>query len=280
MTTLSAQQPADAAVARITPTAWVRIFFIGGLTSYRALFNWIRPAVLIPTFVVQPLFQILLFVYIGRTAHLANDAFFVIGNALQFAAIPCLFAMANTIAGERQQHTLPLILVTPAPRLPLFLGRSLPVIANGFVASAFSLVVASLVLGITVPWRAVAPLALTILVTSVSCTGLGLVNAALGLRVRETAVLSNVIFGFLLIFCGVNVPLSRLPHWMAVTSDYLPLTHGIAAALRLAAGAPLPAVAGLIGLELAVGAVYIAVGFAMLRFFERESLRTASLDRM
>lgn len=279
MTTLQAEPKSDA-VASITTTAWLRIFFIGGVTSYRALFNWIRPAILIPTFVVQPLFQILLFVYIGRTAHLASDAFFVIGDALQFAAIPCLFAMASTIAGERQQHTLPLILVTPAPRLPLFLGRSLPVIANGFLASVFSLVVASLLLHITVPWGAVLPLALTILVTSLSCTGLGLVNAALGLRVRETAVLSNVIFGFLLIFCGVNVPLSHLPPWMAVTSDYLPLTHGIAAARRLAGGASLSAVGGSIGTELLIGIVYSAVGFAMLRFFERESRRTASLDRM
>src|SRR5436309_2771431 len=35
-------------------------------------------------------------------------------------------------------------------------------------------------------------LALVICVTAVSCTGLGLINAALGLRVRETAVLSNI----------------------------------------------------------------------------------------
>ena len=35
------------------------------------------------------------------------------------------------------------------------------------------------------------------------------------LRVRETAVLSNVLFGVLLIFCGVNVALDSLPGWMA-----------------------------------------------------------------
>ncbi|MDP9239264.1 MAG: ABC transporter permease [Actinomycetota bacterium] len=267
------------AVATMTPTAWLRIFFRGGLTSYRALFNWIRPAILIPTFVVLPIFQILLFVYIGRSAGIESDEFFVIGNALQFAATPCLFAMADTISGERQQHTLSLILVSPAPRIPLFLGRSLPVIANGFLASAFALLAAGLLLGIDVPSGAVLPLVLTIAVTSLSCTGLGLVNAALGLRVRETAVLSNVIFGVLLVFCGVNVPLARLPHWMAVVSDYLPLTHGIAAARQLAGGAHLGTVAGLIGWELLVGTCYVAVGFALLQVLERESRRTASLDR-
>src|SRR5688500_13543959 len=98
----------------MTAASWLRIFFFGGLTSYRALFTWIRPAILIPTFMVAPVFQILLFVYVGRSAGLASDEFFVIGNALQVGAIPCLFAMAHTIGGERQQRTLPLILVTPA----------------------------------------------------------------------------------------------------------------------------------------------------------------------
>ncbi len=49
--------------------------------SYRALFTWLRPAVLIPTFLVAPIFQIILLVYLGRSAHLAADSFYVIGNA-------------------------------------------------------------------------------------------------------------------------------------------------------------------------------------------------------
>lgn len=279
MTATTAASAKGRWTAATTPVSWLRIFFVGGLTSYRALFTWLRPAILIPTFLISPLFQILLFVYLGRTAHLASDEFFVIGNALQFAALPCLFAMGNTIGDERRGNTLSLILVTPAPRLPLFLGRSLPVIANGFLASAFALVAAGLLLGIAVPGGAVVPLGLAILVTSVSCTGLGLVNAALGLRVREVAVTSNVVFGLLLLFCGVNIPLDRLPHWMAVTSAYLPLTHGIAAARRLADGAGLGAVSGLIARELAVGVAYTVVGFALLVFFERESRRKATLDR-
>ena len=84
----------------------VRVFFVGGLISYRALFSWLNPWVYIPSFLVAPIFQILLFVYIGRSAKLQSDSFYVIGNGLQYAAIPCVFAMANTIAGERNQQTL------------------------------------------------------------------------------------------------------------------------------------------------------------------------------
>ena len=126
----------------------VRIFFVGGLTSYRALFSWLSPWILVPTFCIGPLFQILLFAYIGRTTHLESDKFYVVGNALQYASLPCLFAMAQTIDGERFQKTLPVLLSTPAPRLPLYLGRSLPVIANGAsLGSARGLVGAEALVG-------------------------------------------------------------------------------------------------------------------------------------
>ncbi|HZO49186.1 MAG TPA: hypothetical protein VFB26_03485, partial [Gaiellaceae bacterium] len=106
----------------------LRVFFVGGLTSYRALFGFLSPWIFVPSLLVAPVFQILLFAYIGRSAQLASDEFYVVGNALQFASIPCLFAMTQTIAGERYQQTLGYILVSPARRLPLFLGRALPVV--------------------------------------------------------------------------------------------------------------------------------------------------------
>jgi ABC-2 type transport system permease protein len=257
---------------------WLRIFFVGGLTSYRALFNWITPAILIPTFLVDPIAQILLFAFIGRTAGIGSDEFFVIGNSLQYASIPCLFAMGNTIADERRQHTLGIILATPASRVPLFLGRAMPVIANGFLVALFSLVVGGAIFGIDVPATAIGPIILVSAVSAFSCTGLGLVGAALSLRVRETAVLSNILFGVLLLFCGVNVPVNDLPDWMAATGEWLPLSHGIAAARDLADGASLSSVWSLIGREVVVGAIYVAIGLGMLRFFEAESRRRATLD--
>ena len=146
----------------------LRVFFFGGLASYRALFGWLSPWVYIPSLVVAPLFQLLLFVYIGRSAKLASDEFYVIGNALQYASIPCLFAMTHTIAGERYQETLGPLLITPAKRLPLFLGRALPVIANGFFVSALALLLGGAIVGIHVPLSAYAPIALVTAVSAFS----------------------------------------------------------------------------------------------------------------
>ena len=256
-----------------------RIFFVGGLTSFRALFYWLTPWIYIPTMLIAPLFQILLFAYIGRSAHLRSDEFYLIGNALQYASIPCLFAMAQSIGGERFQDTLSAILVSPAARIPLFFGRSLPVVLNGAFVAAFALVVGALILGVHLPASSFAPLALVILIAAFSCTGLGLINAAVSLRIRENAVLSNAIFGFLLIFTGANVPLDALPGWMSTSAQGMPFTHAIGAARKLAAGASLGDVWRLVAAELLVGAIYALAGYALLRWFETLSRRYASLER-
>ena len=255
----------------------LRVFFVGGLISYRALFSFMSPAVFVPTLILTPIFQILLFAYIGRAAHLRSDEFYVVGNAMQYSAVPCLFAMTQTIAGERYQQTLGYILVSPAGRLPLFLGRALPVILNGFFVAGFSLIVGGLILGVTFPASTLAPLALVVLVATFSCTGLGLINAGLGLRIRETAVLSNILVGVLLIFCGANVPASSLPGWMAQIGSWLPLTHAIRAARLVAAGRSIGAVDGLLERELAIGILYAVAGLAIIRFFEWQSRQHASL---
>ncbi len=257
----------------------LRVFFIGGLISYRALFGWLSPWVYIPSLVVAPLFQILLFVYIGRSAKLQSDEFYVIGNALQYAAIPCLFAMTHTIAGERYQQTLGYILVTPAKRLPLFLGRALPVVANGFFVSAFALVVGGAIVGMHVSASAYAPIALVTAVSAFSCTGLGLVNAGLGFIVRETATLSNIIFGILLVFSGANLAVDDLPGWLQPISKGIPFTHGIAAARRLADGSSFASVAGLVGTEALIGLIYGALGYSLIRITEVVSRRRATLER-
>jgi len=256
-----------------------RIFFLGGIASYRALFGWLSPWVFIPSLLVAPVFQILLFVYIGRSAQLESDEFYVIGNAIQYAAIPCLFAMTHLIAGERFQQTLGYILITPAKRLPLFVGRSLPVVVNGFFVAAFALLVGGAIVGLEVDASAYGPIALATAVSAFSCTGLGLVNAGLGLVVRETSVLSNIIFGVLLIFSGANIPIDQLPGWMQAISGVMPFTHGIEAVRQLADGAALADVWGLIGREALIGVVYGALGYALIRAMEVVGRKHATFDR-
>ncbi|HYG94879.1 MAG TPA: ABC transporter permease [Nocardioides sp.] len=256
----------------------LRLLTVGGLISFRALFNWLSPWIYVPSLVVAPIFQILLFAYLGRAAGVGDDEFYVIGNAVQYAAIPCLFAMGQTIAGERWTQTLGLVLTSPAPRVPLFLGRSLPVIVNGWITTMVSLLVGGLLLGVTFAPSALAGIAVVVVIASLSCTAMGLVFAALDLRVREGAVLNNLVFGVLLVFTGANIALSALPDWMEAVGRTLPLTHAIEASRGIADGASLLSTADLLGWELLIGAAYLAVGLVLLRWMEDSSRRRATLE--
>jgi ABC-2 type transport system permease protein len=60
---------------------------------------------------------------------------------------------------------------------------------------------------------------------------------------------------------------------------WLPLTHAIDAARRMANGAQLSEVGGLIARELGVAAIFLALGLVMLGYFEDESRRRATLER-
>ena len=256
----------------------VRIFFIGGYLAYRALFNWIHWTMYVPTMLGGPIFQILFFAYIGRFAGLQSDEFFVIGNAVAISALGGIFGMAMTIGGERWTQTLSSILVTPANRLALFLGRALPNLANGVIVSTVGFIVGWLLLDFSLTAAEVPVIALVVVVTSFSCTAFGTMIGAFGLRGRDIFYFANLMIFVFLLFCGVNVPVDTLPEWMQSVSRILPLTHGIDAARQVAGGASLGDVSGLVWTEAGIGLFYAALAYVLLRLFEFDGRRRASLE--
>jgi ABC-2 type transport system permease protein len=256
----------------------LRVFLRGGYFSYRALFNWQSPRFYVPTMLAGPAFQVLFFAYLGRYSHVRGDAFYVVGNAVQVSGMSGVFGVAITVGGERWTQTLAPLLATPANRMALFLGRALPHIVNGFVVSAFGFAIGRLLLNFHPAAATVPELAVVVLLSTASCTAFGLVVGAIGLRWRDVFTIANPAYFLMLLFCGVNIPLSALPKWMQVIGSGMPLTHGIEAARRVAAGASLSSVGSLIWKEAVIGACYFAVSYFLLRIFEAEGRRRATLD--
>ncbi len=56
----------------------------------------------------------------------------------------------------------------------------------------------------------------------------------------------------------------------------LPLTHGVIAARRIAAGASLSSVSDLVAREVAIGAAYFALAYLLFRFFKEQGRRSAT----
>jgi ABC-2 type transport system permease protein len=259
-------------------TTWLRIFFIGGVIAFRGLFNWIRPAMYIPTMLGSPLFQLIFFTKLGQYAHAESTDFYVVGNSVQVCAMSSVYGMTMAISNERQAQTLGPLLASPANRGAIFLGRGVPVLANGLLVSAFTFAVGALLLGFHPGVDAVPALVLIVVVTVASCTCFGMLLGSVGLRAKDVFFAANLAYFLMLLFCGVNIPLDVLPGWMSFVGRCLPLTHGIAAAREVAAGASLGDVGGLVLTEAGIAAAYATVGFLLFRFFERESRRAAVLD--
>jgi ABC-2 type transport system permease protein len=256
----------------------LRVFFIGGLISYRGLFNWISPAMYIPTMLVGPIFQILFFAYLGRYSKLESDEFFVVGNAVQISAMAGVYASTMAIANERSYQTLSPLLATPANRLALFTGRSLPVLANGLFVSAWGFAAGALLLDFRPSASSLPALALATAVSAFACTAFGLTLGSIGMRARDVFLIANVAYFLMWLLCGVNIPLSELPGWMEQIGRLLPLTHGIAAARQLADGASLGSVDGLVLTELAIGVAWLVAAYGLFRFFEHEGRKRAALE--
>jgi ABC-2 type transport system permease protein len=254
------------------------VFVVGGAISYRALFNWISPGIYVTTMLGSPLFQILFFTYLGRFAGSEDDSFFIVGNAIQVAAMAGIYGMTMGIANERQYGTLQPLLATPANRLAIFSGRALPFVLNGLVVSAFGFAASWLLLDFRPAEGSVPPLVVAVAVTTCSCVALGLLIGSIGLRARDVFFAANLVYFLMLLVCGVNVPNEDLPAWLGAIGRALPLTHGIEAAREIVAGASLADVSGLLATEATIGLVYAIVAYALFRLFEAEGRRRASLE--
>ncbi|WP_328466351.1 ABC transporter permease [Actinoplanes sp. NBC_00393] len=258
----------------------LRLITTGGVLAYRALFNWTSPAMYTGTLLAGPTFQLLFFAYLGRQLQVADDGFFIVGNAVLAASSACVFGGTMAVANERRYGTLGPVLLSPRSRTAIFWGRVLPYAGNGLLIAAFTLTTGTLLLGLRIPPAALPGLALALAAGSLACGFFGLTLGALGLRFRDVFVVSNVAVAVLLLLTGVNVPRGSLPEWMAGVGHVLPITHAAEAARLLAAGRGLGAAAPALLAELLVGAGYALLAAVLLKIFEAESRRRASLETL
>src|SRR5512134_1921924 len=247
----------------------LRLFWQGALLSYIALFHWMRPIQYMASKILMPLAQMFFFVYLGTYATGAdNRSFYVVGNALQIAAVSGIYGMTMSIGGDRDSGTLGYIFGTPANRLVVFMGRAFMNIMDGALGVVIAFVWGVVLMGLDLSQTNIPALALTIIITTISTCGLGLLMGCLALITVNVMFVNNFVYFLLLIFSGANIPIAQLPVWIQAISYALPLTRGIAAARLLVDGVGLVEVAHLLLGELAVGLVYFFVGYILFAVFE------------
>lgn len=252
----------------------VAVFARSTYFQYVALFQWATIQGYIAYKVLLPVTQILFFVELGTYATGRQNAlYFALGNALQLTANAGIFGVIATVANERQFGTLPILLASPASRLVTFLSRAVVNVIDGIATVIVGLGVAAILFGLDLQHGNLPLLGLCVLVISFTTAGLGLLFGSIGLIMRDAIIIANVVYYLLLVVCGINFPVSRLPEVIQLVSYGLPLTRGVEAAREAAAGASFSHVGGLLAGEIVVGVLYAMAGYALFRLLEAYARR-------
>lgn len=263
----------------------VRVFLSSAAFSFKAQFDWLYPPMWITMKLVMTLSQMAFFVYVGRFLLTEGPpqpgliAYIAIGNAIMSMSWNTVFSVVNITSSDKWGATLVPLLATPAPRLPLFVGRAMLHIFDGMLSVAISFLFAIFLFGVSFVAVDIPALIVTIFLTAFSMTGFGLLIGGFAFYFREPMVFANIFTFILLIFCGVNFPVSALPQPLQYVSYIFPLTYGINAGRQtITNGATILAVAPQLGAMLIVGSISMLLGYMFFRTFENSARKTGRLE--
>lgn len=259
-------------------TNTIRLGLLSGWYSFRALFSWNSPGLFVTVLVLTPLLQTLFFALLGDSLAYQTSEFFVLGNGIQSAAAAGVGGLVAVIANERQFGTLSHLLAAPASKSVVFLGRALPGVILGVLVSVMTITIGLILTGAATKLHLLALWILPIAVVAFSSAGLGLALSAFGLMYRDIYQIATAAGLLLLVVSGANIEREDLPLPLAVIGSVLPQSNGIAAARLIATEGLSPTAAGLIGLEAAVGAVWLAVALMSVEAMSRVARRRATIE--
>jgi ABC-2 type transport system permease protein len=257
-----------------------RVFWSSAVIAKKALFAWLSPGLWLMQLFTMSLFQMAFFVYISMYVGnpQATVTYVAVGNAIQSIAYVAIFAVTNVTTEEKEAGTLPGILVTPANRFALFVGRAMFQVLNSIATVVIALFYAAVLFGVDFSGANMLTLAVVIVVTAFATVGFGLMLSSLGFYLRTSMVVANVFLFIGLLFCGVNFPVTMLPEFLQPVSYVFPITYATDAARMAVEGASLGAVSGLLGAELIVMATAILIGYVMMMAFEVIARRKGTLE--
>jgi ABC-type polysaccharide/polyol phosphate export permease len=230
------------------------------------------------TAVFQPLLVATIAYYMFRAGGKPGTLFYAsLGAAVYGIWSSTLFGSGGAIQWQRWQGTLELLVSAPAPFFLVLLPLTLATSTIGVYSLASTLFWGRVVFG--VPFHVDHPVAFVAAIpaTILGLGLLGLLFASTFVLYRHANALSNMLEQPVLLVTGMLVPLSLLPGWSHPIAWVLAPTWGIRA-MRAAAGLRAESAWPDIGMTLALGLAYLAIGAVFLRHFEAAARKKATLS--
>jgi ABC-2 type transport system permease protein len=254
----------------------MRIARLIAITWWFQLKQSTQSSLLVFTAIIEPLIFATLAYYLFKAGKEPGTLLYAALSAgLMGIWSATLFGAGGAINFQRWQGVLEPLIAAPLPYLLVLFPQTLAASTVGVYSLASTLLWGRVVFGIPLHFVHPAAFLLAVAVTVVALGVLGLVLGSSFILYREAAALSNMLEFPVWIVTGVIVPLSLLPGWVHYLSWGLAPTWGYRA-IRAAAlgGNPWPG----IGWAIALAAVYLLIGQAVLRIFERRAREKATLS--
>jgi ABC-2 type transport system permease protein len=262
------------------PSFW-RTFWVNAIFAPRTSLGFMRIDFILGTIFVIPLTQMIFFAFVSQLADSATSSisFVVVGNAVATVTYSSVFSVCQTTDNEKQAGTMEHLLVSPANRMALYFGRGLIPILISLATVSVALTYAVVLFHVPFAESAIAPLAVSIVLTAFAMVGFGLLLGGVALYLRTSIILGNIFLFRGLLLSGANFPLSNLPAPLQWIGWFLPLTWGIAAVRAGLNGAPTSQLLPLWGLVGLCALVSFGLAIGLWDTFERRALSTGSIAR-
>jgi ABC-2 type transport system permease protein len=205
------------------------------------------------------------------------------GESLVFAsfgaAVMGIWSSTSTSAGsamqrERWHGTLELLVIAPVHFATVLLPVTVAMAAMGLYSMVATLLLSRFVFGVDLPLDHPVAFAFAVVATVVSIGAMGFLLAVSFVRYRTAWALGNLLEYPVWLIAGFLVPLALLPSWVRPISWVLAPTWGVDAIRDAASGGGAwPE----LGLALGLGAVYLAIGVAVLETVLASARRAGSL---
>lgn len=257
----------------------LRLFWSGTRASWATYLVEITPTVFLGFRIPRILLQSLFFVFLAKAAggdQLARFA--LIGNAIQIAVFMVMLSMEAVIESEKWNSTFQYLIAAPSSWFPSMLGKSMSFYGDAIFASAISFTVLVPVLHIQIPFINLLKAIPIILIILFSASALGWSIGAFSLPIRYGYMICNFFAYAMMIFTGINVPVSVLPSVIRFIGNLLPVTHGLLAVRAIIDGASYNSVLSLISLELLIACVYCAIAWLMFGYRLRVTRQKGSFE--
>lgn len=254
-------------------------FLRQSLLSYKAMYGYLNKRIFLLQKVGNPILQLVFFAMLAKYIYHTRDSTpWIIGNAFLLSVYNALFGVGTVMNHERQFGTLKVVVSSPSNKFSIFAGRAFFHILDGLFSVIIGLTIGVLFFNCDFSRTNLPLFFLVIIISMFAAMGMGLLIGSLGLVLTDMNLLLNLSMSLLLIFCGSNFPVERLPAFLQPISYFLPMTRGIKACRLIANGQITPYVWQLISMELLVGVIYTMLGYLLFIYFERLARKQATLD--